>query len=224
MKTSCCWSWRGRDAPLRWSSATGTRADAFAYSYFLQEQDQSPMVTLMGDGSTDQKSRNQFSRIAQLYQVFKRHFMLFLYVAFLGFTSAHVYLLNRWANVENWPSVEAKILTMESFQVIRYQKFGSNMEDRYKVSYEYTVHGRTYQGNTLSPDGENFGLRHGKEPYRAYYRPGDPSISTLQAVPYKGIGLMLISAILGVLLLARAVADVLSFVLRKMRSLRPPEK
>lgn len=112
------------------------------------------------------------------------------------------YWLFQWQKfrgVENWPKVEARIITHDSYSIpyrleTRTGSRSGATSGGY-VTFEYLVNGRTYQSSFGSPNGGGLpapairieGFRAIPDnSWHAYYKPGEPGLAVLSPEPYKG--------------------------------------
>lgn len=113
------------------------------------------------------------------------------------FSTGGYWILQRvkFAGVEDWPCVEARIVGGGS-SVIPYQHESKQGHQRGSapvshVRFTYTVDGRGYQSDLATPDGSGLPDNPFDEPWKAYYKPGSPEIAVLCPVSYQGTGWLL---------------------------------
>jgi len=140
-----------------------------------------------------------------------------------------IWLLNiGWADLgieiasKSWPSVEGKIMRAELSEITRteYNEFGGTSSivekvTRYtpRISYQYTVNGKTYTGNQLVPLGEyttkSYSAarikmdRYAKgKTVKVFYNPSHPDNVALEPgitnLSFKSIGAALFIMVLGI--------------------------
>ena len=135
----------------------------------------------------------------------KAHFnaLLALIYATFAFAGAHeIYLRIRFHDVQNWPSVPARIVSAGGGAIrVRNDWWSAprtGMVDASHVEFEYSVGNKTYRGDRGSPNGGGLPMNVFNEPWRAFYKPTSPHVAVLAPVPYQAGGWVLATFVSGV--------------------------
>ena len=101
----------------------------------------------------------------------------------------------RYRGVENWPSVPVE-QAQGGGLVTTYRRGShsgpevSSRVDSSHIKYTYVVDGVTYRGTLGSPARQRAPINLLRQPWRAYYKPSNPSIAVLNPIPYDGFALL----------------------------------
>lgn len=132
-------------------------------------------------------------------------FILGIYATFVICLTFYIHRSITFQDVESWPWVPALIVDAggELASVPFYSRSGSNMTtiDTRFVEFTYSVNGKLFRGNRVSPDGRGFPANPSAPGSRAYYKPSAPEIAVLIPTPFEGTGLLFAIVLLGLLII-----------------------
>lgn len=154
--------------------------------------------------------------------------LLALVYATFAFAGAHeLYQRVRFHDVQNWPSVPARIVNAGGGPISVRNDWWSaprtGTVDASYVEFEYSVGSETYRGDQGSPNGGGLPMNVFDEPWRAFYKPASPSVAVLAPIPYQAGGWLLTAVVSGLVASAHlwfAVPDWLAGF-RRHRNSRP---
>ena len=151
-------------------------------------------------------------------RLLRNHFMLVLIYG--TFVVAGAYWVAQWVRfrgVQDWPSVDARIMEHGSTSVpYRYDYWdGTHSGTAHfpHVTFDYTVAGQTYESDLATPDGgglpsnppltivDQSGQRHSaSHKWKASYKPTSPGTAVLVPTPYEGLAWLYTMLVCGILI------------------------
>jgi hypothetical protein len=122
---------------------------------------------------------------------------------FAGAQELHQRIL--FHGVQNWPSVSARIVSAGGGPIrVRNDWWSAprmGMVDTSYVEFEYSVGSQTYRGDRGTANGGGLPMNLLQEPWRAFYKPGSPSVAVLEPIPYQAGGWLLTAVVSGLVVI-----------------------
>lgn len=147
-------------------------------------------------------------------------FLLLIYAALVVSLSAYIDGRLTYRGLESWPSVDAEIMGFGgSVTTIpgqgRYGVSNSTMDTRF-TQFRYSIEGREYANDTVSPNENALPLNPFNRPWRAYYNPENPETAVLIPVAYRGTNLLVLVSLSGLFVILHLWFTVSEWFARKM--------
>jgi hypothetical protein len=131
--------------------------------------------------------------------------LILIYATFVVAGACDLFQRILFHDVENWPSVSARILNSGGGHVEVRSEWWTGPRtgsvDTSYVEFEYSVDGQIFRSERGTPNGG--GLPHNmfNEPWKAFYKPASPEVAVLAPIPYRAGGWLLATLVSGLVVI-----------------------